>query len=187
MRQVERVSATRLWELFASRLALLGDVALRADTIPEAIDTLGKQVDALRLKHGIADEEVFHWLGKKELKSLPLSKASVEPAGRREQAFTADFGITLCDAAVAESGTLVLASQSGRSRLTSLAPPVHFCLLPFSRLVPDLDDVTRGFHKLKNDNEVWITGSSRTADIEGILIRGVHGPGSLIAIGVASE
>jgi L-lactate dehydrogenase complex protein LldG len=144
-------------------------------------------VDALHLKHGIADEEVFQWLGNGKPEILPLNKAIVEPAGWREQAFMADFGITSCDAAVAESGTLVLASQPGRSRLTSLAPPVHFCLVPFSRLLPDLVDVTHCLPELKTANEVWITGSSRTADIEGILIRGVHGPGSLIAIGIASE
>lgn len=87
--------------------------------------------------------------------------------------WSAQTAITLADIAVAESGTIVLAAGPNRTRLASLTCAFHVVLLPTSRLVATLEDAVA---RMSPRSSVWITGPSRTADIEGELVRGVHGP-----------
>lgn len=95
--------------------------------------------------------------------------------------FDADAAVTGVTAGVAETGTLVCVSGASSARGTSLIPPVHVALLAASQLVPDLFDyfeqLGRSTHLPANVN--LITGPSKTADIEGILVTGVHGPGAV--------
>ena len=93
-----------------------------------------------------------------------------------EDVWQADVGITMADAAVAETGSLLIRAGEGRARMASLAPPVHLALVPRDRLVPSLD---QALEIAAGATSVLITGPSRTADIEGVLVRGVHGPGQL--------
>lgn len=94
-----------------------------------------------------------------------------------------DAGITDVHAAIAEAGTLVCSSgpAPGSSRGLSLIPPVHVALVRRSDLVPDMIDFYRRFRGLPPaelpSSIAFITGPSKTADIEGELITGVHGPG----------
>jgi L-lactate dehydrogenase complex protein LldG len=88
----------------------------------------------------------------------------------------AEIGMTLADLGVAETGSLVLSAGPKRHRLASLAPPHHIALLPRANLVQTLDEAMM---RLGPRTGVFITGPSRTADIEGVLVRGIHGPGKL--------
>ncbi len=90
-----------------------------------------------------------------------------------DEVWEADAGLTMADWAVAETGTVVLNSGFSRSRLFSLAPPLHVVLLPRERVLFGLDEV---FARELGRTTVLITGPSRTADIEGVLVRGIHGP-----------
>ena len=96
----------------------------------------------------------------------------------------ADVGITSADYALAETGTLVMLSSADEARLISLLPPVHIAIFPRSRLLANLDELLAAIPKPadRSSSLVLITGPSRTADIEQILIRGVHGPGELHAV-----
>jgi L-lactate dehydrogenase complex protein LldG len=103
--------------------------------------------------------------------------------------FAAGVGITGVDFVLAESGTLVLSSATERVQVASLAPPIHVALYRRSQLVGSLDEVLAKLHISKSSpypggsrSVVFITGTSRTADIEQILIRGVHGPRETHAI-----
>lgn len=88
-----------------------------------------------------------------------------------------DLGITGVDAALPETGTLVLRGTPEQPRAVSLLPRVHLALLRPAALRADLDAV---FAEVKHDNyAVFITGPSRTADIELTLTIGVHGPKAL--------
>lgn len=94
-----------------------------------------------------------------------------------------DAGITDVHAALAETGTLVLCSGARHARGLSLAPPMHIALVRASDLLPDMLDY---WHRLKGmphtelpSSQVFVTGPSKTADIEGELITGVHGPGAV--------
>ncbi|HLK46669.1 MAG TPA: lactate utilization protein [Bryobacteraceae bacterium] len=97
---------------------------------------------------------------------------------------TLDVGITSADYALADTGTLVLLSSPQEARLISLLPPAHIAVLPCSRLLTGLDELfsSRPDPAAVSSSMVLITGPSRTADIEQILVRGVHGPGQITVI-----
>ncbi len=114
--------------------------------------------------------------------------------GFAEASFAATVGITGVDFALAETGSLVVTSWTEGAQLTSLAPPVHVALYRRSQLVASLDEVLGRLPVARTPEQavqgrsvVFITGTSRTADIEQILIRGVHGPGEVHAILVEAE
>ena len=103
--------------------------------------------------------------------------------------FSAGVGITGVDFVLAESGTLVLSSATEGVQVASLAPPIHIALYRRSQLVGSLDEVLAKLPIANSPDRpttgrsvVFITGTSRTADIEQILIRGVHGPRETHAI-----
>jgi len=108
----------------------------------------------------------------------------------REVAARADLGLTGVDLAIAETGTLVLVSGAGRPRSTSLLPPCHIAIFDRTALVESLRQVgvfLEGWHgdgrpPAGGASINFITGPSRTADIELTLTRGVHGPKEVHAI-----
>ena len=90
-------------------------------------------------------------------------------------------GITSAPYALALTGTLVLLSSDEEQRLVSLLPPAHIAVIPASRILVNLDEL---FVRVPLPADVtsalvFVTGPSRTADIEQILVRGVHGPGEV--------
>lgn len=90
--------------------------------------------------------------------------------------WNADFGVTLADALIAETGSILIGSAHGRRRMASLAPKIHVVLARKDQVVGSLD---QALADLGDRHTVIISGPSRTADIEGILVRGVHGPGEV--------
>ena len=107
----------------------------------------------------------------------------------KEQSLTAEIGISGVEFVLAESGSLVVTSRTEGAQIGSLAPPTHIALYRRSQVVAYLDEVldrlpvpTDPNQSLPGRSIVFITGPSRTADIEQILIRGVHGPKEVHAI-----
>lgn len=87
-------------------------------------------------------------------------------------------GLTGAQAALADTGTIVLASGPGCARLVSLLPPVHVAIVSQRTLYPSLPSCLAAHPGLvaESSNVVLVTGPSRTADIEMTLTHGVHGP-----------
>ncbi len=97
--------------------------------------------------------------------------------------FHYDVGISTAQAAIAETGTLVLDSACERHRLVSLVPPVHIAIINASSIVETLADALALLQKKEISPAItFITGPSRTADIELTLAIGVHGPQELYVI-----
>jgi L-lactate dehydrogenase complex protein LldG len=98
--------------------------------------------------------------------------------------FEFEVGITNAQAAIAETGTLVLDSSRERNRLVSVVPPVHIAIVAASRIYATLADVLVMLQSGKELSPaiIFITGPSRTADIELTLTIGVHGPKELYVI-----
>ncbi|MCH7841736.1 MAG: lactate utilization protein, partial [Chloroflexi bacterium] len=101
----------------------------------------------------------------------------------REEIRQAGIGITGADYALAETGSLVILPRRGLSRLVSLVPPVHIALVRPEELLDSLDDLflLRRLEYHQRGGEMgsylnFITGPSRTADIEMTIVEGVHGP-----------
>lgn len=94
--------------------------------------------------------------------------------------FDAAAGVTGVAAAIAESGTLIVESDALNSRGLSLVPPLHIAIVRERDILPDMIDYwsrKRGIPAAElPSNFVFITGPSKTADIEGELVTGVHGP-----------
>lgn len=100
--------------------------------------------------------------------------------------FNCDIGITSAQWAVAETGTLVLESNEERHRLASLVPPVHIAIIEADRIRQTLAEVLTAISEKGQDGLsraiTFITGPSRTSDIELTLAIGVHGPGEVYVI-----
>ena len=105
-------------------------------------------------------------------------------AALRAACAQAGCGITSADYVLADTGSLVLFASAEEARMVSLLPPVHIAVFRRERILTGLDE----FFSLvpmpaeRSSSTVFITGPSRTADIEQILVRGVHGPGEVHAI-----
>ena len=92
----------------------------------------------------------------------------------------AELGVTSCDCLVAQTGSVVVSTRSTGGRAVSVLPPVHLVIARRDQLVPDLATAMHFLHTRYAEH--WpsslsvITGPSRTADIEKILVMGAHGP-----------
>ncbi len=147
------LTAEALWTIFSQRLEALGG---RMGTLAE--------VNIILARPHALDSEAAARLGRAP-GGLPV--------------WEAEIGVTTADLAVAETGSLLIATGPGRPRLLSLCPPVHVVVLPKERIVGTLEEA---FARLSDRTSVIITGPSRTADIECALVRGVHGPGDLVVV-----
>jgi L-lactate dehydrogenase complex protein LldG len=90
------------------------------------------------------------------------------------------FGITRAAGAVAETGTIILNDSTTSRRLGALTPWVHVAVVERAKIFSDLPQAVASLGN--ESNVIWVTGPSKTADVEGILIEGVHGPGVQIAL-----
>jgi L-lactate dehydrogenase complex protein LldG len=107
----------------------------------------------------------------------------LEPDAPRAELLAAEAGLSTAQWGIAETGTLVLESAREQHRLASLLAPVHVALLPLERMLGTLGEAlaaVRGSTGAPASRTItFVTGPSRTADIELELVVGVHGPKAL--------
>ncbi len=163
--------------LLLAEIAKLGGATRRVDSRDELHAALRDLVQAERVKKATL------WQAR-ELQEIgvadALSALDVEivpsDADKRELA-GCDLGVTGADAALPETGTLVLRASLEHSQLVSLLPRVHLAIVQSSALRADLHQV---LDEVKGEKRLhFVTGPSRTADIEKTLSIGVHGPKAL--------
>ncbi len=110
---------------------------------------------------------------------LALGAEIVSPNADKREMALCDLGVTEADYALPETGTLVLRSSVEKPRAVSLLPRIHLAILTPTALRADLHQV---FAEAKDSPYlVFITGPSRTSDIELTTTLGVHGPRGLYA------
>ena len=128
------------------------------------------------IHHGYCDGGLFDTIGR------PLFDRGfgVDTMFERDRYDHYQFGITRATAAIAESGSIVIDDLRTSDRLAALAPWVHVAVLDRSTIVRTIPEALAAFDEAPNI--IWVTGPSKTADVEGILIEGVHGPGEQIAL-----
>ena len=100
----------------------------------------------------------------------------------RASCANADVGISGVEAALVETGSLVVASGAGKSRLATLLPPVHIALVPMCRFTTDLFTWSAERNGDIPTNVTVISGPSKTADIEFKMTLGAHGPKRVVAV-----
>ncbi len=119
--------------------------------------------------------------------SDPAALVAVARAELRESFLKADVGITGGNALIAETGTLVLVTNEGNADMATTLPPVHIAVVGIEKIVPSLDDAIAMIKLLARSATgqkitaytQFITGPSRSADIEMKTVIGVHGPKEL--------
>jgi L-lactate dehydrogenase complex protein LldG len=100
----------------------------------------------------------------------------------RESAADALIGISEMDWAVADTGSLVADQTAIEQRLASTLPVIHMALIGTDRIVADKAAVFSRINPAMSRYIAFITGPSRTADIERVLTIGVHGPKRLVIV-----
>jgi L-lactate dehydrogenase complex protein LldG len=161
-----------------------------ADNVTECILTSGGAATAeslCGLLQGIApggvyfeDAPVLRRIAEKSIGDRPIRWSSEGPPKENSQAT-----VTLAESLVASTGSVLVASRNG-GRGASVIAPVHIVIASKSQLEPDLDaalaQASRRGLPANNSFLCLITGSSRTADIEKILVLGAHGPRRLVVL-----
>jgi len=116
----------------------------------------------------------------KELKTV-CDKAGIKlvTEGLRSHLAGIDVGFAIADFGLAETGTLVVDSSSEEVRLSTMISEINVVVLPLSKLRKGSYEAEDELKKIVGDTPsymAFITGASRTADIERVLAIGVHGP-----------
>lgn len=161
-----------------------GDLAARFQVKSEAMSSTVEtvQTDAevpaavarYLASNGLAPQAVC-W---PQLAVLDWAAAGLQVAGRAANGNDA-IGITGCFCAIAETGTLMLLSGPETAATTSLLPETHIAVVPASRIVPAMEE---GFALLRTEHGAlpravnFVSGPSRTGDIEQTIVLGAHGP-----------
>lgn len=159
-----------LWAVFCERVKIVHGTPLSGNAA-----ALAAWLREKNMHHGYCDPALLPVFGE----ALAAAGCAVETVFDRARVDEYQFGITRAEAAIAETGTLVLTDATTSSRLAALAPWTHVAVLKREQIFAD---VAGAVAKMPDDpNVIWCTGPSRTADVEGILIEGVHGPGVQVA------
>jgi L-lactate dehydrogenase complex protein LldG len=117
------------------------------------------------------------------LEELELAPIWVDEGYDKGELAACDAGISQCDALIAQTGSVLVCTQSAGGRALSVLPPHHIVIARRDQLVPDLPAAFHLMHEKYGDawpsSASFITGPSRTGDIERILVLGAHGPKKL--------
>jgi L-lactate dehydrogenase complex protein LldG len=165
---------------FTVRLEALAGKVHRVATKEEARALVAAAIEG---KTAVASNAPY--LAECGIAGLPGVESGITGRDRmQERCAIVDVGISSADYMLADTGTLVMLSSAQEARLVSLLPPAHIAVVPLERMLTGLEEL---FTLLPRPAEqtssmVLITGPSRTADIEQILVRGVHGPGQITVI-----
>src|SRR5215831_16129898 len=171
-------------EMFRGRLESVGGHCIVADDESAAGNALAAIVAGLHERKivkriALSDAPLVSVLAQ----NLAAEEITICPAPA--DLFNYDVGITTAQAAIAETGTLVLEAESEKHRLVSLLPPVHIAIVNSRDMCLTIGEalaLLRGEKGKMSRAITFVTGPSRTADIELTLTVGVHGPKELFVI-----
>ncbi|MDX2480794.1 MAG: lactate utilization protein [Desulfuromusa sp.] len=175
------MTTNQLIEKFTVVAQNVGAEVVAFDSVAAAADFIAKKIEGSLLVPSFSSGSRFKL--KAALKNAGVAVAS---DNFRAIAAQAEAGITGVNFAIADTGTLVLESTSEDIRLATTLPPKQFALLDPQKVVADgLEAVKplRQLHQRDPRNYIaYVTGPSRTADIERVLTIGVHGPKELFIL-----
>ncbi|HEX9386916.1 MAG TPA: LUD domain-containing protein [Anaerolineales bacterium] len=163
-------------DTFLNEIKKLSGVGQKLST-PEIDSALKTLVEKQNIKKATAWETPYlRQLGITEILNA-LGVELVSPNASKHEMALCDLGITEADFLLPETGTLVLRSSAEKPRAVSLLPRIHLAIVRPEMLRADMHQV---FAEAKDSHYlVFITGPSRTADIELTVTLGVHGPKNL--------
>ncbi|MEI6034594.1 MAG: lactate utilization protein C [Verrucomicrobiae bacterium] len=147
---------------------------------------VGSELAALAREHGWRSVASHRFdLGNPAVQALGLPVVDTGDSYETAALERCDAGISGCDCLVAQTGGIMVTAASAGGRALSVLPPHHVVIASKSQLVGDLADAfahLRNAHKEIPAFVSFITGPSRTGDIERILVLGAHGPKKLTVL-----
>jgi L-lactate dehydrogenase complex protein LldG len=179
-------SGAHLFPEFEMRVKAVSGEVFRVPDAAAARETLIRLVDDVGAKKAVVVESPLQEAaGITEALRLRGVTVYTEPTDIAAHAETADIGISGVEFGVAETGSVFQDGDAIATRLVTILPPLHVVFLPSANIVPGITEAfdiisqsfTRGYVG-------FITGPSRTADIERVLTIGVHGPSRFAIIAV---
>ncbi len=176
-----------LAEMFRENLESVGGKCRVVSNSAEALAAV-REIINLEKPERIAISNFFL---SEEIKAELTGEVEILDRASKEELFNCGVGITGAQWGIAETGTLVLESDGERNRLASLVPPVHIALIEAGNIrqrMPEILELVSGGGDLSDSLSpaiTFITGPSRTSDIELTLAIGVHGPRELHVIIIA--
>jgi L-lactate dehydrogenase complex protein LldG len=187
----ERTSADRqaLVTRFVHELEAVSGRATYAASLAEAAGSIAAQARAASVRsaavgQGVATDlaivaDALEGAGITVTRTGPVDE--IERPRIRERIARCDLGVAEADYGVAASGTLAVFANPGRPGSLTLLPPISVVILRRERIVPDLAALFKelGPAAIAANRLTLITGPSRTADIEKMIVLGVHGPREL--------
>ena len=175
----------KLFELFESRAQ---SVSAEVHRFPAKAEALAFILDFIRTLAGDRLQPSFAvWADCPFLRGLDALELTEQAPGltfhvTRGSASAATVGISQMDLGVADTGTLVQNATAVEQRLVSTLPSIHIAIVETGAIVPDLNAALSRYGAAPPSYLSFITGPSRTADIERVLTIGVHGPERLVIV-----
>ena len=179
-------SGAHLFPEFEMRAKAVSGEVFRVPDAAEARETLIRLVDGVGAKKAVVVESPLQEAAgiTEALRSRGVT-VYTEPADIAAHAETADIGISGVEFGIAETGSVFQDGGAIATRLVTILPPLHVVFLPSANIVPSIteafDIISQSFDR---GYVGFITGPSRTADIERVLTIGVHGPSRFAIIAV---
>jgi L-lactate dehydrogenase complex protein LldG len=182
-------SGVHLFPEFEKRAKAVSGEVFRVPALAEAREALIRLAESVQAKKAVVVESPLQRAAgiTEALRSRGIAVYS-GPEEIAAHADTADMGISGVEFGIAETGSVFQDGYAIATRLVTILPPLHVVFLPSANIVPG---ITEAFEIIaKNFDQGYlgfITGPSRTADIERVLTIGVHGPGRFAIVAVDEE
>jgi L-lactate dehydrogenase complex protein LldG len=179
-------SGAHLFPEFELRARAVSGEVFRVPDSVEARETLIRLVDDVGAKKAVVVESPLQEAAgiTEALRSRGVT-VYTEPTDIAAHAETADIGISGVEFGIAETGSVFQDGGAIATRLVTILPSLHVVFLPSANIVPGIteafDIISQSFDR---GYVGFITGPSRTADIERVLTIGVHGPSRFAIIAV---
>lgn len=173
------IDGSKYWEPFAENAKTASAEIIRVPDMQAALAEVKRLLPELNVQKIIAvNGDEYPELGKLyEDVNASGTPVYTEKFDIAEHAPTADLGISAVEFGVGETGSVCADLFAFEARVTTMLPPVHFAFLNPANVTENVDTAFQIISKVFNKGYAgFITGPSRTADIERVLSLGVHGP-----------
>ena len=182
-------SGVHLFPEFEMRARAVSGEVFRVPGAADAVEVLMQLLDAVQARKAVVVESPLQEAAgiTEALRSRGVA-VYTEVADIAAHADTADIGISGVEFGIAETGSVFQDGCDIATRLVTILPPLHVVFLQSAHILPGIEEafevISPGFDR---GYVGFITGPSRTADIERVLTIGVHGPSRFAIIAVDEE
>jgi L-lactate dehydrogenase complex protein LldG len=185
-----------LFEQFQRHLTNLGGEVSYAQDIAQAAEVVAARAasanNTVIVPPALSSQDSSTTLWQQVVPLLRGKGITIIEASDPKSIADAPVGLSDADLAIAETGSVLLAENALAARIVSMLTLTHFVLVPEKRIVPMLDDAGARLRELTQAGPdqrhylSFVTGPSRTSDIERVLTIGVQGPKTVCVIVVKS-